>query len=218
MPRTVIPLFPLNVVLFPGMALPLHIFEERYKQMIAWCQAQEQPFGVLLIREGEEVGSSARPYDVGTLARITDSRTLENGRLLIQTRGTKRFRIKELIHDKPYLQAEIEYLHDEPFATPGLQATCDEASRLFTSYLGLLSQLGGQIGDIDDLSLSPELLSWVIGSTLIAPSELRQELLEIEGTQQRLEREVKLLTQACKRLQLRIERKTKSRPYPFSLN
>ena len=65
-----LPLFPLNTVLFPGMVLPLHIFEERYKLMINHCLEEERPFGVLLIREGKEVGSGAVPYQVGTTTMI----------------------------------------------------------------------------------------------------------------------------------------------------
>lgn len=214
----VIPLFPLQVVLFPGMSLPLHIFEERYKQMIRWCQEHDQGFGVVLIREGKEVGGDALPHEVGTLARITDLRTLDKGRMLLQSRGTRRFRILELLHDQPYLQARIEYLHDEPAPAARWHEIASEAGEQFRSYLELLSKLGGQIGKVDDLGIEPELLSWVIGSTLIAPSELRQELLEIESTGERLQREVRLLRQACKRLETRLERKSESRPYPFSLN
>ena len=66
-------LFPLNLVLFPGMRLPLHIFEERYKAMIGACIEAEEPFGVLLIKEGQESGEPVEPVQVGTTARITCS-------------------------------------------------------------------------------------------------------------------------------------------------
>ena len=65
-----LPLFPLNLVLFPGMDLPLHIFEERYKSMIGDCLNQNLPFGVVLIKEGLEVGTPAEPERIGTSARI----------------------------------------------------------------------------------------------------------------------------------------------------
>ena len=67
---TELPLFPLNVVLFPGMVLPLHIFEPRYREMVNYCLDEKKPFGVVLLREGEERGGPAIPYQVGTAARI----------------------------------------------------------------------------------------------------------------------------------------------------
>jgi Lon protease-like protein len=73
-----LPIFPLNVVLFPGMPLPLHIFEERYKSMINRCIQAGHAFGVVLIREGQEVGPPARPHDVGTTAVIAVERPAED--------------------------------------------------------------------------------------------------------------------------------------------
>ena len=88
-----LPLFPLNVVLFPGMQLPLHIFEERYKAMIGDCLEREEPFGILLIKEGPEVGGPAEPFLVGTSARILRADHLEEGRMNILTRGDRRFQV-----------------------------------------------------------------------------------------------------------------------------
>src|SRR6185503_19425073 len=96
-------LFPLNTVLFPGMRMPLHIFEERYRLMIRECIEQDAPFGVLLIREGEETGGSAVPHGVGTTARITQVEYLDDGRMNIFTIGQERFRLSELSTDREYL-------------------------------------------------------------------------------------------------------------------
>jgi Lon protease-like protein len=82
-----IPLFPLNTVLFPGMPLPLHIFEDRYKGMINQSIQEATPFGVVLIREGAEVGDTAIPYDVGTSAFVTQVERLPDGRMNINTVG-----------------------------------------------------------------------------------------------------------------------------------
>src|SRR5438067_10321725 len=81
MPSDPLPLFPLNVVLFPRMPLPLRIFEDRYKEMIRRCLDNDQPFGVLLIRDGQEVGPPAIPEEVGTLARIRVVEQLDEGNL-----------------------------------------------------------------------------------------------------------------------------------------
>jgi Lon protease-like protein len=90
-----IPLFPLNTVLFPGGPLPLRIFEPRYVDMVRDCLRRERPFGVLLIREGSEVGGATSTFAVGTLARIVDFNALNDGLLGITGRGEGRFRVLE---------------------------------------------------------------------------------------------------------------------------
>src|SRR5258708_14081655 len=88
----VLPLFPLDqVVLYPGMSLPLRIFEERYKVMIGACQVTDQLFGVLLIRSGSEVGEPARPERVGCTARMVRVDRVPDGRMVILTVGVQRF-------------------------------------------------------------------------------------------------------------------------------
>ena len=99
-----LPLFPLNLVLFPGMRLPLHIFEERYKTMIGECIDSNSPFGVLLIKEGAEAGGTAEPFRVGTTARITQNTQLDGGRLNILTIGEKRFQLIEIIKTTPFIK------------------------------------------------------------------------------------------------------------------
>jgi Lon protease-like protein len=94
-----LPLFPLNTVLFPGMPLPLRIFEERYKLMIRFCIENNQPFGVVLIRQGlEALGRLAEPYEIGCTARIIEVEPLAKGQMNISTLGEKRFRICQLTH------------------------------------------------------------------------------------------------------------------------
>lgn len=106
-----LPLFPLNTVLFPGMPLTLHIFEERYKQMIQECIENEEPFGVVLLRSGSEVlglGASAEPYDIGCTAQLAQVQPAGQGRMNIVALGQERFRIVELEHDHSYLVGQVE--------------------------------------------------------------------------------------------------------------
>ncbi|MBM3459217.1 MAG: ATP-dependent protease, partial [Armatimonadetes bacterium] len=98
-----IPLFPLNVVLFPGMALPLHIFEPLYRQMIRRCLDGDQRFGVCLIRSGPEVGGPADPHSVGSLCQIAHVHALEDGRMNLLVVGVSRFQVVRLYHDEAYL-------------------------------------------------------------------------------------------------------------------
>ncbi len=106
-----IPLFPLNIVLFPGMVLPLHIFEPRYRQMIADCQRQELEFGVVLV-QAESTFMREEPHAIGTMAEIRDLDRLEDGRLNIIAMGTHRFRILSQHRKKPYLSGLVEFYED----------------------------------------------------------------------------------------------------------
>src|SRR5262245_9875227 len=103
-----LPLFPLPTVLFPGMALPLHVFEERYKLMIGECARDSRPCGVVLIKSGPEVGGDAVTYPVGTTAHITQIEKLNDGRMNIATLGYNRFRIQSTHREKPYLTGIVE--------------------------------------------------------------------------------------------------------------
>ena len=94
-----IPVFPLKTVLFPGSLLPLRIFEPRYMDMTKSCLREDKPFGVCLIREGEEVGAPAIPEQIGCLAKITDWDMQQQGILNIQVHGLQRFTIQTLQHD-----------------------------------------------------------------------------------------------------------------------
>ncbi|MBM3139757.1 MAG: peptidase S16 [Chloroflexi bacterium] len=112
-------LFPLeSTVLFPGMEVPLVVFEERYKQLVAECLADSEPFGVALIKDGREVGGAAVPYPMGTTARLESVLPIPGGRLRVSARGERRFRAIELYSDRPYLSAEVEYPVDEVVPVP----------------------------------------------------------------------------------------------------
>ncbi|MEI6849159.1 MAG: LON peptidase substrate-binding domain-containing protein [bacterium] len=127
-----IPLFPLQLVLFPGVALPLHIFEPRYRLMVKRCLELNQAFGV--IRSGTD-GLS----EIGTLAEIREATRYIDGRWDIVALGTQRFRVTNFDRSAPYLQAEIELL-DEAVGEPAerVRATAERVSDLFIDYLELL--------------------------------------------------------------------------------
>ena len=108
-----LPLFPLNVVLFPNAALPLHVFEERYKTMVQDCLDADSQFGVVLIKSGPEVGGSAKPHSVGTIARIARVSRLDDGRMILNVTGQDRFQVRELFDDLPYTAAQVELLDED---------------------------------------------------------------------------------------------------------
>lgn len=175
---TDLPLFPLNTVLFPSMVLPLHIFEERYKLMINRCLEEQRPFGVVLIRKGQEVGGSAVPYGVGTAARIVSVRQLEEGRLNIVTIGSERFRLRSVDHDRPYLVGDAEPWPLENVLSLQARRRVDALRALFRHYLSLLTQAQGHKINIEEVPREPRILALLIAIALQLPMYQKQLLLE----------------------------------------
>ncbi len=186
-----IPLFPLNLVLFPGMPLPLHIFEERYKAMIGDCMRYNTPFGVSLIRSGQEVGSPADPQPIGTTTRVLRSQMLEQGRINVMTKGERRFEIVEITQQEPHVAALVRLL-DEPvgddFSGISSEIT-EEFSRLMRNLISLSGGYASQV----EIPTDPVELSYTIAANLEAPVPVRQELLEVPTAADRLNRLVPLL-------------------------
>jgi len=146
-----VPLFPLHTVLAPGIALPLHIFEERYRAMVRRCLDTSTPFGVVLIREGSEVaprdGESAELAiaGVGTLAEIREASKYADGRWDLLCVGTARFAILEVHSDvEPYLLADVDVFPDEPMAAAALEDLTGRVTRRFVDYLRLLQPRDGE--------------------------------------------------------------------------
>ena len=212
-----LPLFPLNVVLFPGMPLPLHIFEPRYREMIAYCSDNEKEFGVLLIKEGSEVGDPATPVGIGTLARIVGIDRLDDGRMNIVTVGTCRFHLVNLSADKrSYIVGDVEPLEDEQ-AEEDISPLAEDVGRLLQRYSTLLhAALERELTPLQPPS-DPEALSHLVGGTLQIPNPERQRLLELLSTKARLELERELLNRESSNLQEFIEQR-KGGMGPFSRN
>ena len=199
-----IPLFPLNLVLFPGMPLPLHIFEERYKAMIGDCMRYNTPFGVSLIRSGQEVGSPADPQPIGTTARVLRSQMLEQGRINIMTKGERRFEIIEITQQEPHVAALVKLL-DEPVGE-GFTGISPELTEEFTKLMrNLISLSGGYTAQVD-IPENPVELSYMIAANLDAPIPVRQELLEVPTAADRLNRLIPLLKRRNHALQEELDR------------
>ena len=201
---TEIPLFPLNLVLFPGMPLPLHIFEERYKAMIGDCMRYNTPFGVSLIRSGQEVGGPADPHPIGTTTRVLRSQMLEQGRLNIMTKGERRYEIVEITQQEPNVAALVRLL-DEPIGD-GFAGVSAELTEEFTRMMRSLISLSGGYTSQVDVPEDPVELSYLIAANLDAPVPLRQELLEVPTAADRLNRLVPLLRRRNHALQEELER------------
>lgn len=138
-----LPLFPLSSVLFPGMPINLHIFEKRYKLMVNECIENRQPFGVVLIQEGEETGDpNVEPYLIGCTAQITEMQPLDDGRMNIIATGKDRFIIERFNHDKPYLTGMVEHYPLVHGNLTNLEAPSTALKNWVSRYLRLLEQAG----------------------------------------------------------------------------
>ncbi|XVV14627.1 LON peptidase substrate-binding domain-containing protein [Actinoplanes sp. CA-131856] len=205
-----LPVFPLGTVLFPGLVLPLHIFEERYRalvrELVAGPSDDPHEFGVVTLRRGAEApaetvttdGPSAPPppitaddlYQVGCTAELRQVTELSDGRYDIMTVGRRRFLIKDVIQgDEPYLTADVEWLPDEsPDETAELLAP--RALAAFRAYLELLRP---DSEGLDAVPADPTVLSHLIAATAQLTTEERQSLLAAPDTAARLRTELKLL-------------------------
>lgn len=196
-----IPLFPLELVLFPQMVLPLRIFEARYRLMINECLKNNTPFGVVLLQEGDSVqegrlqAEPARPFKVGTLARITEVAQLEEGAMLITTVGTERFRLLEYRNDKPYMTGDIEIWPDQPEELEAgvIQETVARVKLVFKQYLRILMEMAGKRIQALDIPDEAEMLSFLVPYWLYISTQDKQMLLEAPGLRARLETELQIL-------------------------
>lgn len=188
-----LPLFPLSEVLFPGMLLPLHIFEPRYRLMISRCVTEKLPFGVVLINKGQEVGPGAEFFNVGTTARIKSVQRADDGRLYIASVGEQRFRIVQTFTDQPYLQGEVEVIPEQPGEGDRLDPLTEQALKVLSQYLQVLtgsSELGQNLRDKD---FSPQRLSYTIATLLQVDRGAKQSILEVPTTTARLDREIEII-------------------------
>ena len=187
-----VPIFPLRTVLVPGLVLPLHIFEPRYRlmvSMLADAPEDERGFGIVAMRPGfTEADGRAGIYEMGTMARITKMDELPDGRYDIVTVGARRFSIESLDDGLPYTRAEVR-LHEEPIGEPvRTRSLAAEAVRLLEAYRDVIAGWGViRMAHIDHLPNDPVVLSYLVASAIVTDLPERQALLGIEDAEQRLE-------------------------------
>lgn len=188
------PIFPLNVVLFPGMVLPLHIFEPRYREMVNRCLSEEIPFGVALIEEGMEANGPARPHLVGTAARITRVERLPDERMNITVVGTQRFKILEFVTTHSYLSAKVSQFTVANGGTRAAQSMAQQVRPKIIEYVELLSQASQTQLKLDRLPEDPTTLAFLVAIALQINHRDKQTLLELPGVPEILDRERYLLS------------------------
>jgi len=185
-----LPLFPLHTVLFPGISLPLHVFEDRYKRMVKRCLADDQALGVVLIRSGSEVGEPAIPFEVGTIARIVRIDNRSDGTINLGTVGQSRFRIRRIAENRPYAVADVEILEEEPPEVS--ERLVSDVRGQFTEYVQTLRRLARRAESAVHLPEDLIALSYLVATNLQISRGEQQTLLEDSATH-RLRRESDVL-------------------------
>lgn len=178
-----IPLFPLNTVLFPGGPLSLRIFEPRYLDMVAERMRNDKPFGVCLIREGQEAGEAASPHEIGTFARISDFQELEDGLLGIAAVGEGRFRVLSCrAQPNRLLVGRVERLPDEPE-----KSLTEEFAAIPDLVRTIIDRTGPLYQNLPKRYDDPTWLGYRLAEVLPIPLSRKQHFLELENPLVRLD-------------------------------
>ncbi|MDH3879743.1 MAG: LON peptidase substrate-binding domain-containing protein [Desulfobacterales bacterium] len=191
--ETIIPIFPLGLVLLPEMFLPLHIFEERYKSMMKACMQQRMEFGIVYFigKQFQTKGCTARIVEI--LKRYDD------GRLDIMTQGENRFAIKELFDEKPYLQAKVEFFDDQPEEN----TSAENFQKLAQRGIQMLRQINTTTDQYENNQFTGRLdiksVSFSIAASDGFSFEEKQQFLGMTSTLQRLRKAVKALEKIVER-------------------
>jgi Lon protease-like protein len=186
-----LPMFPLNTVLFPGVGMPLHVFEDRYRALVhhllSISDKSLRLFGIVAIREGYEVGSHGirSVHRVGCVAQMTSVEPHPDGRFDIEVLGRQRLRLNGMDTSGRYLVGDVDLL-SEGKATPLDVEEAERALGAFESYRGRLSEMRGDDVLDGDLPRDPEYLSYSLAATCLLTLRERQELLETDTARERL--------------------------------
>jgi Lon protease-like protein len=171
-PVSLLPLFPLDVVLFPGAPLPLHVFEPRYKELIGECLAANKPFGMIRARENAlaEIGCTAVILSV--------TRKYDDGRMDIATEGGRRFELEQLNQERSFLQGEVLFFDDEPS-----QVTQRESDTVIQLHQQLFQVLGQPV----ETQKTYASLSFQLAHELPVDLDFKQTILEMKSEAERIE-------------------------------
>jgi Lon protease-like protein len=195
-----LPLFPLSTVLYPGLPIPLHVFEERYREMFGRILDGDRRFGVVAIVHGHEVGGSAVYHPVGCVAEVRDVRRYPDGRLDVVARGERRFRIDGVAQAAPYIIAKVATLGESKGRLASERIV--PVTRLFNRYVTTLLEFAGE-DEIEQVDLpdDPVTASYLVAAGLQVDLPDKQNLLAVPSAAERLSTEAALLRRELSLLQ-----------------
>lgn len=193
-----LPLFPLPVVLFPGVPLPLHIFEPRYRQMLTDVRASNNFFGLSYFDSSSATTDLPPAGHVGCVAEITETQLLPDGRSNILTIGLIRYRVEGYVdRGEPYLVARISFFEDQEESEELLTESSRQVAETFTRIARAVRIINDERASLPDISdTEPQRLSFLVAAAIEIDAELKQELLELQSTSERLQRLSDMLSRA----------------------
>ncbi|HYH85733.1 MAG TPA: LON peptidase substrate-binding domain-containing protein [Pyrinomonadaceae bacterium] len=193
-----LPLFPLPLVLFPGVPLPLHIFEERYRRLLADVRVSNNLFGLSYFDPSASIGDRPEVGHVGCATEVVEAQPLPDGRSNILTVGLVRYRVTEYAEsDEPYLVARVEFFEDEEGDPSLLRKRSDEVTEMFMRIVRAMKAINDERGSLPELPQGdPERLSFLVAAVVEMEAGDKQQLLETRSTAERLRRVYNLLAQA----------------------
>ena len=195
-----LPLFPLPVVLFPGVPLPLHIFEPRYRQMLADIRLEKNLFGLAYFDTTSAESEVPPPGHVGCVAEVTEVQEFPDGRSNILTLGVIRYRIESYVErGDPYLVAQVSYFEDDEEDEQMLAAPSREVAETFTRIAQAVRTINDERATLPEISdTEPQRLSFLVAAAMEIDADIKQDLLELRSTSERLERLRAMLNIAVK--------------------
>jgi ATP-dependent Lon protease len=195
-----LPLFPLPIVLFPGVPLPLHIFEPRYRQMLEDIRAGNSLFGLSFFDTSLTEREAPPPGHIGCVAELAETQLLPDGRSNILTIGVIRYRAEGYVdRGDPYLVAQVSFFEDEEEDPHLLTENSGQVSELFTRIARAVRTINNERASLPDISdTDPQRLSFLVAAALEMETELKQELLELRSTSERLRRLRDMLKRAVR--------------------
>src|SRR5215467_6322187 len=195
-----LPLFPLPVVLFPGVPLPLHIFEPRYRQMLSDIRVAKSLFGLAYFDPTSAESEVPPAGHIGCVAEVTEVQTFPDGRSNILTLGVIRYRIESYVErGDPYLVAQVSYFEDDEEDEEILASPSREVAETFTRIAQAVRTINDERATLPDISSTePQRLSFLVAAAMEIDAEVKQEMLELRSTSERLERLRAMLNIAVK--------------------
>ena len=184
-----LPLFPLPMVLFPGVPLPLHIFEPRYRQMLEDIRVTNNLFGLSYLEDNTENEIPPAGH-VGCVAEVTETQTLADGRSNILTVGVIRYRIEGYVErDDQYLVARVSFFEDDQEDNELLRASAHDVAATFTRIARAVRSINDERANLPDISeTEPQRLSFLVAAAVELDTNAKQTLLEMRSTAARLDR------------------------------
>lgn len=206
-----LPIFPLPLVMLPNELLPLHIFEERYRQMLRDIEHQRNLFGITLFEPQESFIERPPAGSIGCVAEIRESELLPDGRSNILTLGVARYRLIEYVDaGEPYLVGEVEFFEDDP--SEDIEPLADEVFALFERMAKAAFKMSGNRGNLPDIQRAdPEALSFLITAAFNFENDRKYRLLEMTSTADRLSELKDVLDQAVGQIEESAEIQSVSR-------